>query len=303
MVFFAAESETAAMPAFLSTIVVALLLLLGANNTAAQEKVAFPSTDEEVTFGAPTVIAGFLYKPEGPGPFPAVVGMHGCGGGWRKDGTGLSPLYAAWAKHLTAHGFVSLWVDGFTPRGIARVCGKVNPIVSPENVRPRDAYGGLLYLQRQSFVRPDSVFLMGWSHGGGTALYAVAADSHTRPKKLPHDDFRAAIAFYPGSCTIRSQGWSWKPAIPLLTLLGADDDWTPAEPCRNLMIHARGKGAPIETVVYPDAHHGFDSPGSRIVEVPDAKSVTGGQPHVGGHPEARAAAYRKSIEFMRATLN
>lgn len=283
---------------------IALTLALCAGDATAQEKVEFPSTDQDVTFGAPTTITGILYKPEGAGPFPAVVAMHGCGGGWRKDGKALSPLYGAWAKHLSANGFVSLWVDGFRPRGLTRVCGQNQPIVSPESVRPRDAYGGLLYLQRQPFVRPDRVFLMGWSHGGGTVLFAIGAESHTRPKTLPAGDFRAAIAFYPGWCTIRGQGWSWKPAVPLLALLGAADDWTPAEPCNDLVTHARGKGAPIEAVSYPDAHHGFDSPSARIVEVRDAKSpITGGPPHVGGNPKARAAAYRKAIEFLQANFD
>src|SRR5258708_32156541 len=50
----------------------------------AQEKVSFPSTDGDLKGGAPTMIAGYLYKPAGSGPFAAVVGIHGCVGGGKE---------------------------------------------------------------------------------------------------------------------------------------------------------------------------------------------------------------------------
>jgi dienelactone hydrolase len=45
----------------------------------APEKVSFPSTDADLK-GSPTTITGYLYKPEGAGPFAAVIGLHGCNG-------------------------------------------------------------------------------------------------------------------------------------------------------------------------------------------------------------------------------
>jgi len=50
------------------------LALVAATSTAgAQERVTFPSLDADLTGGKPTTVSGFLYRPEGPGPFPAVV--------------------------------------------------------------------------------------------------------------------------------------------------------------------------------------------------------------------------------------
>jgi dienelactone hydrolase len=45
---------------------------------------------------------------------------------------------------------------------------------------------------------------------------------------------------------------------PTLILIGAADDWTPAERCRVMVSHARPDGAPIALTVYPGAHHGFN---------------------------------------------
>ena len=62
----------------------------------------------------------------------------------------------------------------------------------------------------------------------------------------------------PGS-PITGYTGTYKPLAPLLILSGELDDWTPAEPCRQLATRARAAGAPVDIVVYPGAHHSFDS--------------------------------------------
>src|SRR4051794_25186411 len=63
----------------------------------AQDKVTFPSADADLKGGTATTITGYLYKPEGAGPFPAVVGIHGCNGLVDQDGK-VIPLYGAWGE-------------------------------------------------------------------------------------------------------------------------------------------------------------------------------------------------------------
>jgi hypothetical protein len=52
-----------------------------------------------------------LYRPDGPGPFPAVVALHDCGGLKRRPNT-EAQLYSIWANKLVA--------DGFQPRATMR---------------------------------------------------------------------------------------------------------------------------------------------------------------------------------------
>jgi hypothetical protein len=52
---------------------------LGGNGPA-PDKVRFPSQDADLTGGSPTIIDGYLFKPVGQGPFPAIVALHGCSG-------------------------------------------------------------------------------------------------------------------------------------------------------------------------------------------------------------------------------
>jgi dienelactone hydrolase len=49
-----------------------------------------------------------------------------------------------------------------------------------------------------------------------------------------------------------------RPEIPTLILIGAADDWTPAEHCSRKVVGWGTEGPPIEHVVYPGTHHGFN---------------------------------------------
>jgi dienelactone hydrolase len=156
----------------------------------AWESVFFPSLDSPLTGGKPTLLRGLLMKPEGVGPFPAIVALHGCNGLF-KEGA-LVAREAAWAQHLTSHGYVVLFPDSFGPRDVTTDCeGRVRAWAE----RSYDAYGALRYLQAQPFVIGERIGLMGWSHGGGTVIFAIAPNSIARPADLPKGDFRAAVAF------------------------------------------------------------------------------------------------------------
>jgi len=50
------------------------------------EHVVFPSRDADLTRGAPTSIDGWLFRPTGAGPRPAIVLLHGCAGLFAKRG-------------------------------------------------------------------------------------------------------------------------------------------------------------------------------------------------------------------------
>ncbi|WP_445220466.1 dienelactone hydrolase family protein [Bradyrhizobium sp. Pa8] len=60
---------------------------------------------------------------------------------------------------------------------------------------------------------------------------------------------RGAAAYYP-YCNPKLDA---NIDVPLLVLIGEDDDWTPAPLCRELQA-AVSKVAPVEMVFYPGAH-------------------------------------------------
>jgi dienelactone hydrolase len=286
------------------TLVLVALLALSTvcGGAAAQQKLHFPALDGK-DGAAPTELDGYLFRPEGSGLHAAVVFMHGCGGLFSRAAraaatTTIVSREMAWRQRLVDKGFVVLMVDGFTPRDAAEMCSRTSFKEWLYLRRPGDAYAALLYLQGQSFVARDRIGLMGWSNGGGAVLMAVATRSRGRPAVFAGPDFRAAVAFYPGSCSERRLGADWTTSIPLLILIGQEDVWTPAAPCQELAEHAASRGAPVTFHAYPGAYHDFDWPGLKRRELTAYETRAGVVPITGEDPAARADALDRVSAFL-----
>ncbi|MBO6540260.1 MAG: dienelactone hydrolase family protein [Rhizobiaceae bacterium] len=187
-------------------------------------------------------IWGHLSKPSGEGPFPALVLMHGC--------AGIHASHERWSKLLNELGYVTLILDSFRPRNIFSVCSTFSRAASPP-LRALDAQGALSYLQKLDFVDANKVGVIGWSHGGMSALAAVTKHGiASRFKKR----FKMAIAFYPYCYANQTSD------IPILILIGESDDWTPLETCKILLEQSMKDQSPLQMVVYPRAYHAFDDP-------------------------------------------
>jgi dienelactone hydrolase len=216
--------------------------------------------------------------PAGPGPHPAVIMLHGCGGLGGRD--------RMWAERLREWGYLTLRVDSLGPRSLKRVCG--GGILEPE-ARVPDALTALAHLRTRADVDPARIVLMGWSHGAMAALQTLAA----APDR-PSEGFRAAVTYYPGCRGLRG----WTTQTPVLMLLGQADDWTSAAPCNALAERQRRTGLDVTAVVYPGAYHGFDDPrlGSEKHRVSDALAGRGATMQY--HP----AAAEDSVGRVRAFL-
>lgn len=238
------------------------------------------------------IIGGYLGRPTGEGRHPAVVALHGCGGVLRRDGKGLTARDADWAERLVAAGYVVVLPDSFGSRGLGQQCTTRDREIRPRG-RVGDAVGAADWLAAQPYVDPARIALLGWSNGGSTVLWAVSGEVRALA-----NDWRVAIAFYPG-CRTPSQNAEWKPRLVPHVLIGAADDWTPAEPCRRL-----AERAAIRLIEYEGAYHGFDAPKSPV-RVRKGLAYTGegnGIAHVGTNPEARAAAIRDVMRILAEAL-
>jgi dienelactone hydrolase len=158
-----------------------------------------------------------------------------------------------------------------------------------------DALAAKAYLQSRRDVKGDAVSLMGWSNGGSTVLHAVQ-----KGREAPGDkpDFARAIAFYPG-CRVPSER-GWQARLPLMILIGAADDWTPAAPCQALVGAAGAKGEPVSIVVYPGAYHDFDHPNLVLRSHSDLAYTADrdGKAHTGTDGAARRDALDRVPAFL-----
>jgi dienelactone hydrolase len=248
--------------------------------------------------GAAVQLSGYLYRPDGPGPFPAVVMLHGCSGLMTRSGK-IRSNARFWAEHLRDHGYVALLVDSFTSRGIDEVCTGRHSL-SVVHDRADDARGALQFVRQRTDVQADRVGLIGWSNGAGAVLSVMFE------KGEPQRGFRAAIAFYPSCLRTYPGGLNYRPYAPLLVLIGAKDDWTPAAPCVQWTERAQTLGAPMHLKVYPNAYHGFDAPNNPVHVRPEVRNRNkpGGccGATIGTEPTARADAIREVTQFFASEL-
>lgn len=288
-----------------------MLLPLAVLAAPGPERVRFDSLDRDGD--AAVTLTGLLFRPEAPVPDggrPAVIALHGCGGMFsaaRGRSDYLSERHAMHAQRFVDAGYVVLFPDSFGPRGRREVCTvRMNERTITSFQRRLDAIGALVWLRLQPGIDPRRIALLGWSHGGSATLASVnAGDPHVADLvagSAPY--FRTAIAFYPG-CSASLRNAKWSPAVPLTILIGGDDDWTPASSCE--VLHARGKAVkwPLDVVVYPGAHHGFDAPSGKVrvrTDVPNGVRPGAGV-HVGPEPKAREDALAKVDAILRAAFS
>lgn len=242
-----------------------LMLSAGAGLAATPESVKFPSADGQ------TMLTGYVFLPQGQGPHPAVVMLHGRAGPYsslkrgQHNADALSLRHKMWGRFWAERGFLAIHVDSFGPRGYGDGFGKHSykdrpPEVSEQLVRPRDAYGALSYLRSRKDVAADRIGVQGWSNGGMTVLAALGPQAPGLDNPGTATGFRAAIAQYP-SCRVQSVERGYKPYAPVLMLVAENDDEVSPAICRSFAESQRERGAPVEMVWYEGAHHNYDDPG------------------------------------------
>ena len=283
-----------------------------------------PASAEELSLevipvgGGPTLPAT-LIKPEGAGPFPAVVILHDCSG----IGPRSSGAPRRWAEELVPQGYVVLLPDSFAPRGFPNGTCTGGPETRTANgyARSADAYGALAALRKLPYIDGKRVGVMGGSHGGWTTLASLVAPIQDGPLvAAKRNGFAAGLALYP-RCDNRYGTWNvtraegkrgpvtgyggvYRTVAPLLILTGELDDWTPAEPCRVMVETARKAGEKLEIKIYPGAHHSFDSntPVRFVAERGNPGSPTGKGATTGGNAEAWADAKLEVQAFFARHL-
>ncbi|MFO1220913.1 MAG: dienelactone hydrolase family protein [Burkholderiaceae bacterium] len=274
---------------------VAVSIGLAACASAAQQRVSVPSSD--VHGGDALALPAHWFPVDAPEPAPAWVLLHGCGGPYGRNGELSQRMreYAAWFNALGHHALV---LDSLSARGERELCTqRSGQRRVTQRERRTDALAALRWLAAQSGVDASRLGLIGWSHGGSAVLaatnlaYREVAAATVKPA--------LAVAFYPGCAAEERRGY--RPAMPLLLLLGGADDWTPAAPCERMATRSTAPRPDVE--VYPDAHHGFDGTAAlrRRDDVPNGAQPGQGV-HVGGQPQARAASRERLLRFVQAVL-
>lgn len=268
-----------------SAFVLALLFAGGVADAGGPDPVEF--RDGDVTLKA------MVYRPEGTGPFPAIVAMHDCSGLTNAAGA-IANKYRDWAQLLVREGFIVLFPESYSSRGLGNQCTARNSPVRADRERVADANASRQWLRQQPDIRADRISLLGWSNGASSVLWTV------RPQRKTDDktDFRSAVALYPGCRRLDSTAWSAR--IPTLILIGAADDVASPQDCEHMVAGAKGRSARIDIMVYPGAFHDFDHPNRPLQERTGyAVSADGsGRIHTGTNAAARADSLKRVPRWL-----
>ena len=258
----------------------------------AAHAVAAPASGQVDIPSGSGVLHAQLFKPEGSGPFPVVIALHGCGG----LGAGseqVAPRYRDWADQLLKTGHAVLMPDSYGSRELGPQCRARERRVLARRERVADIMAARQWLLQQSWVAPDRISLIGWANGASALLWAV------RPQLAAQKiepDFRSAVAFYP-DCRI-SSGLGWSARVPTLLLIGAGDDVSSPAACRQMVDGARGRSALARIVVYPNAMHDFDRANLPLHALAGTDATAPEHGHLGGDTAARADSQKRVAEWL-----
>ena len=183
---------------------------------------------------------------DGEGPVPAMVIMHGS--------AGIEANTKMWVAALNSIGVATFVVSSYEPRGVIRTVEDQTLVPPAANLM--DGLQALQVLGEDPRIDPERIGVMGFSRGG-----AVAFRSAIEPLRhaVIKTDLRFAlhIPLYAGCNDVY---WSRQvTGAPILSLVGAADDYVGAAGCVSLAAKYAEAGAPIRTVKYAGAGHSFDA--------------------------------------------
>jgi len=196
-----------------------------------------------------TQVTGYFFKPEGLGPFPAVMVLHG------KSGQNVQTRdRASW---FAKQGYVAFAPDYFTPIGMS--AEKFDVSFYKNNIdQVREILGqGLEALKSLSYVAPGRLGVYGHSLGGylsfilGTRgdvkgiVSCSGAYAPTAPARYSLTDICAEIK------------------APVLMFHCVPDTLVPIDNANTASNLLKSKGKDYEYIVYSDGGHVFDVPGGQ----------------------------------------
>jgi dienelactone hydrolase len=223
----------------------AALLLLAActGDTGQKQSVLIPEQQVPGSRVPDRPLTAVLVTPDGPGPFPVVILLHGC--------SGLSGNETFWADRLRRWGYASLIPDSFDPRWVTKVCMSQSLVTAGD--RAADVLSAALTLRALPAIDGARIAVMGFSHGGWSAAWMTR-----REYEVLYPGLLAASVDYYGPCGSAAVHGT----VPLLALAGEADSggkpW-PAVSCRDFG-NALQPDQPFELHTYPGVVHAFDDP-------------------------------------------
>jgi dienelactone hydrolase len=206
----------------------------------------------EAEAGTVTLKASLGFPEPAADRYPAVIVVHSLGG-YRDANEGFV------AAELRKAGFATLTYDSFAARGTTGAVLSATPGYLPIGVA--DAYAALRLLSGEPRIDAGRIAIIGFSYGGEVA-HLTALETLRSALNPGAGRFAAHVAFYPAGTFGAIAAPGAYTGAPVLMLLGGKDENLPLAKIEGYLAYARaaGSAAPVETIVYPGAYHGWTVP-------------------------------------------
>src|SRR5580700_8138377 len=177
------------------------------------------------------------YLPEAAdGPVPAVIALHGAGGGVQ----GME----RYAGILAGHGFAVYLLRYFDRTGIESADKPT--IMRNFPLWMKTLWDATSFVEKQPQVDGKRIALLGFSLGAYLSLANSAIDHRVK----------AVVEFFGGMP--KEMNFFMRRLCPVLILHGEADATVPVEEAYHLQKLLEKKGIPYEMKIYPRAGHGFE---------------------------------------------
>ncbi len=197
-------------------------------------------------------VATFLARPQGAGPFPAVLMGYEFWGMLEVPGGG--PHMRDVAERFAAEGYVAAVPDYYAARGQQPTMEGGTIKGGPSDERSgKDLQLAVTWLKTLPFVARDRIGVVGWCGGGRQALFLAGRSR----------DLAAAAAFYgrpinrPGQAGPSPVDLVPEMRCPIFGAYGEKDHAIAVDTVRSLEQALARSGVPHEIHYYPDAGHAF----------------------------------------------
>lgn len=200
-------------------------------------------------------------RPEGEGPFPVLVMLHGCGG--------PRPFLDDIARVAVDAGAAVINVDSYAHRRISRVAAFATVCTGARlqgRERAGDLYAALAWARTQSWADRNRMAAIGWSHGSWTIMDALALRSGAEMARAtglsdlpeePLEGLAGALLVYPytGVGTFAGRR-DWRLSPKSIAIVAEHDYIVGAT--RGALERQRARGTPLEILVFENATHAFE---------------------------------------------
>ena len=179
--------------------------------------------------------------------YPAVVASHGSSN-WRAH-------HLKYLEKMRQAGFIVFAMHPFDSRNVDSTVGNQINVTSETVIY--DMAMSLNLLWDDPRIDNAKIYGAGWSLGGTATLFNGWVPLQNSINKSGAS-FAGYLMWYPGCLALPDLNQCDKDLMQIY--IGEEDNWTPPQPCKDLVSDINKQGGNANIELYPNSFHSFDGP-------------------------------------------